>query len=312
MPRCDLTLLGHRRDAHEPPQFVEEIMPSNTSKIWTKVVVPIEAYQCDLTKFATTRQFGDLFSWAGVGVLSTEELAKALRDQSSPPRRGMAFLVNHGEHAYHLVTNSQVLFGAPQDATDSPTTTPKRSWLLDYDEENRLGADSSALKPVSFLSLTIEPTKLHWFPVISYPDLNIAVVNIDRETKLCQALLSAGHIFASTGDFAEEPSVEGAEIIAVGLVADRSSLDYDICATVISEGIVISSQNAAPFFLMNVNTTPGGLIVERDRIVGISTAPVSPRFKEEFPNPAPPHFSIAAKGSYLKALLRAHQQGDIC
>ena len=60
-------------------------MPSNTSKIWTKVVVPIEAYQCDLTKFATTRQFGDLFSWAGVGVLSTEELAKALRDQSSPP-----------------------------------------------------------------------------------------------------------------------------------------------------------------------------------------------------------------------------------
>jgi hypothetical protein len=149
-------------------------MPSNTSKIWTKVVVPIESYQCDLTKFATTRQFGDLFSWAGVGALSTEELAKALRDQSSPPRRGMAFLVNHGEHAYHLVTNSQVLFGAPQDATDSPTTTPKRSWLLDYDEENRLGADSSALTPVRFLSLTIEPTKLHWFPVISYPDLNIA------------------------------------------------------------------------------------------------------------------------------------------
>jgi hypothetical protein len=287
-------------------------MPSNTSRIWTKVAVPIEVCQCDLTKFATTRQFGDLFSWAGVGALSTDELAKALRDQSSSPRRGMAFLVSHGEDAYHLITNSQVLFGVPQDATDSPPTTPKHSWLLDYDEENRLGADSSALTPVRFLSLTIEPTKLHWFPVISYPDLNIAVVNIDRETKLCRALLAAGHIFASASDFAEEPSAEGAEIIAVGLAADRSSLNYDACRTVISEGIVISSRSAAPFFLTNVNITPGGLIVERDKVVGISTAQVSPRFKEHFPNPAPSHFSIAAKGSYLKALLRVHQQDNIC
>jgi len=284
-------------------------MPS----MWTKVAVPIEVYQCDLTKVATTRQFGDLVSWAGVGALSGDELAKSLLDETSPPRRGIALLVRHGEQAHYLITNSQVLFDVPQDDTESPPTLTNRSWLLEYSEENRLRTvGSPALTYVRFLSLAIEPTKLHSFPVISYPYLNIAVVSIGWETELCRALMAAGHMFASASDLAEEPSAEGAEIIAIGLAADRSSLDHEIREIAISKGLVISSRNEAPFFLTSIDLTPGGPIVERDKIVGVSTSQVSPRPKEDFSHPAPPHFAIVAKGSYLKALLSAHQRDNIC
>jgi hypothetical protein len=295
----------------EPPQFVEEIMPSNTSnETWTKVAVPIEVYQCDLTKVATTRQFGDLVSWAGVGALSSAELAKSLIDETSPPRRGIGFLVRHGEQAYYLITNSQVLFGVRQDGTEWPSST-NRCWLLDYEEENELRAASSpALAHVRFLSLAIEPTKLRSFPAISYPYLNIAVVNIDWESKLFRTLMAAGHVFALAGDLAEEPSAEGAEIIAIGLASSRSNPNHDIREIAISKGLVISSRNEA--FLTNIDVTPGGPIVERDKIVGISTSQVSPRVKEDFPDLAPPPFAIAAKASYLKVLLHAHQQDNIC
>jgi hypothetical protein len=295
----------------EPPQFVEEIMPSNTSnEMWTKVAVPIEVYQSDLTKVATTRQFGDLVSWAGVGALSGAELAKSLLDETSPPRHGIGFLVRHGEQAYYLITNSQVLFGVRHDGTQSPSRV-NRCWLLDYEEENELrAAGSPGLTHVRFLSLAIEPTKLHSFPAISYPYLNIAVVNIDWQTKLFRTLMAAGHVFALASEFAEKPSAESAEIMAIGLASDRSNPNHDIREIAIRKGLVVSNRNDA--FLMNIDVTPGGPIMERDKIVGISTSPVSSRFKEDFPDPPPPHFAIAAKASYLKVLLHAHQQDNIC
>jgi hypothetical protein len=297
------------RSAEATDAVVEEIMPSNTGDMWSKIAVFIEVREGALSKFARTRQFGDLVSWTGEGALSSDELAKSLLDDNSPSRVGLGFLFHGGGgHTYYLITDSQVLFATPGGDVDSLTALTSRSWLLDYDFDD----ESAELMRVRLLSLSIEPAKLHWFPVVSYPYLNLSVVDIERKTRLYQALVTAGYTFASAADLAEEPSAEGAEISVIGLVSNRLRSGNDARSITMSTGRVVSSRNATPFFLTNINATPGGPILERGKIVGISTSRVSARFKENFPDPVPLHLATATKASYVKALLRAHQQSSIC
>jgi hypothetical protein len=208
-------------------------------------------------------------------------------------------------------------------AEAQPLLAPDRLWVATSGHEYGAGEDNAPL--LSALSETelnllgesrADPDDLGWFPAISYPHLDLAVVRIDRYGDgLCEALKAAGHTFVAADCLADAPSGEGADIVAVGLEQTADAADAAGAAKarafrpVLSAGHVTLLRDTLSFFWTDIALPAGcsgGPIIEGDRVVGIVTPQIAPVSGEGLPEVIPASLATISKAAYVRTLIEAY------
>jgi hypothetical protein len=293
---------------------------------WTKAVVPVEAAQGDATKLQRARDVSDLVAWAGGGTLDPERLQAMLAPDADAARnRGVALLLEAADGSHYLVTACHLLWNAAEDAgaASQPLLAPDRFWVSSSGPPDAATASQtgilSAMSQTELHVLTDtldDPEKLGWFPAVSFPHLDLAVVRIDRhDARLCDALKAAGYVFVRADTLTDGPSEEGAEVFVVGLEpTPRTGNDrphHDFIPT-LARGKVTLLRDVLSFFWTDISVSTGssgGPIVEGDRIVGIMTPQVAPAERQGMAESIPASLATVAKAAYVKTLIRAHESG---